>query len=302
MDYVELILRIPPETLEAVTHILQEHGSGGVVIDDDGAARVRAYFPADEGLEEKLASLRGALAGLGRFFPGLDPPGKPGSSPGADAGVEWWYEEERLVRDEDWAHAWKAHWRPMRIGRCLVVVPGWEEFSAGPDDLVIRLDPGMAFGTGAHASTALALQALEREVLPGAEVLDVGTGSGILAIAAALLGAGAVTALDIDPVAVRVARENVAANGVAGRVKVEQGQAASRPAESADLIVANIVADVLTAIGGDLLQVLRPGGTLILSGIILQEARQVAEHFDGLGLTRRYALEQDGWTALVLSR
>lgn len=299
MDYVEMILRVPPQTLEAVTHVLQEHGSGGVVIDDEGAARVRAYFAADETLEERLRNLRGALARLSVFFPGLAAGGAAGET--GDEAV-WWYEEERLVSDEDWANAWKAYWKPLRIGERLVVVPSWEEYRQAAGDVVVRLDPGMAFGTGTHASTALALRLLEREMMPGMAVLDVGTGSGILAIAAALLGAGSVVALDIDPVAVRVARENTAKNRVADRVEVIHGEAASRPDASADLVVANITADVLMAIAGDLVRVLRPGGTLILSGILLQEARRVAEAFDRPGVARRHALEQDGWTALVLDR
>lgn len=293
-----MLLEIPPETVEAVAHLFWEHGTGGMVIDDQGdfpaagrpgrPARVCAYFPAGPAGEARLAAMREALRTFPRYFP--DVIHEPG----------WWREVLRPVADADWAEAWKAHFKPFRVGRRLVVVPSWEDYRPQPGDVILRLDPGMAFGTGTHASTALCLEALERLVDPGMDVLDVGTGSGILAIAAALLGARHVTALDIDPVAVRVARENVAANAVAAQVAVREGEAAGEPAASSDLVLANLTAGIHLAVHADLTRALRPGGTLVAGGIIAEEADRVAATLAGDGLHCRERLEKEGWVALIL--
>ncbi len=303
MDSIELGLWVPEETVEAVAFVLWRHGSGGAVMDEtpgpDRRVRVRAYFPADAEGEARLSAVREAL----REFPGH-------FGFAAPAGGVWWREERRLVREEDWAEAWKAHWKPARFGRRLVVVPSWEGYEPGPDEVAVRLDPGMAFGTGSHASTALCLEILDelsRPGKPGAErpgpaVLDVGTGSGILAIAAALLGAERVVAIDIDPVAVRVAGENARANGVAERVLIRRGEASCEPSGAYDLVLANIVADVLAGIAPDLARVLAPGGTLVLSGIIAPERERVEAAFRREGLGATGARERDGWVALTLAR
>lgn len=310
MRYLEWSLLVPPDAVEAVTGLLHERIGGGVVVDDSAVpVRVSAYLPLPDGFppaaasssaeggapagageEDGRAAVRARLARLPAFFPGL---GAPGS--------RWWGEESRLVEDEDWAEAWKAYFKPLKVGR-LAVVPTWEEYAAAPGEVVLRLDPGMAFGTGQHASTALCLGALDRLSRPGMEIMDVGTGSGILAVAAALLGARRVVALDIDPVAVEAARANSARNGVADLVEVVCGEVAGQPAASADLVVANIVADVLVDIRADLARVLRPGGLLVLSGVIDREAGRVAAAFEALGLQPRGAEEREGWTALVFAR
>lgn len=291
-------MEIPPETLEAVAHLLGEQGSGGTIIDDEGepsapgfpgrSARVRAYFPAGPAGEARLAAIRDALRAFPRYFPE------------AIHESGWWREGLRPVAEADWAEAWKAHFKPLRVGRRLVIVPSWEDYRSRPDDVILRLDPGMAFGTGTHASTALCLESLERLVRPGADVLDVGTGSGILAIASALLGARRVVAVDIDPVAVRVARENVAGNGVSAKVEVRQGEAADEPGGSYDLVVANLTAAIHASVHADLARPLRSGGTLVASGIIAEEAGRMAEVFAGDGLTCRERLELEGWIALIL--
>lgn len=295
MDSIELGLWVPGETAEAVAFLLWREGSGGAVMDEtpgpDGRVRVRAYFPADAEGEARLEAAREALRGFPAHFGFPVPPG----------GV-WWREERRLVREEDWAEAWKAYWKPARFGRRLAVVPSWERYEAGPDEVVLRLDPGMAFGTGTHASTALCLETLDALPRPGRAVLDVGTGSGILSVAAALLGAERVVAVDVDPVAVRVAGENVRANGVADRVLVRRGEAAGEPAGAYDLVLANITADVLAGIAPDLVRVLAPGGTLVLSGIIAPERGRVEAAFGRAGLAVTGAREREGWVALTLAR
>lgn len=294
VDSIELDLWVPEETAEAVAFLLWRHGSGGAVIDEapapDGSVRVRAYFPADAEGKERMAAVREGLHDFPAHF---------GFAVPRD-GV-WWREERRTVREEDWAEAWKAYWKPARFGRRLVVAPSWERYESGPDEAVVRLDPGMAFGTGTHASTALCLETLDALPRPGPTVLDVGTGSGILAIAAALLGVERVTAIDVDPVAVRVAEENVRANGVADRVVARQGEAAGEPSAAYDLVLANIVADVLAVIAPDLARVLAPGGTLVLSGIVAPERERVEAAFRREGLAVSGAREREGWVALTLA-
>lgn len=298
-SYWEILLEVPAETLEAVSHLLEERGSGGAVIDDEGelsapgrpgrAARVGAYFPAGPAGEARLAAVREALRRFAGCFP--DVIGAP----------VWWRETMRPVDETDWAEAWKAHFKPFRVGRQLVIVPSWEDYRPADGDVILRLDPGMAFGTGTHASTALCLEALERLIHPGADVLDVGTGSGILAIAVALLGARRVTALDVDPVAVRVAGENIVANGVSARVEARLGEAAGEPAAAYDLVLANLTAGIHAEVHADLARALRPGGTLVASGIIAEEADRVERIFGGDGLRRCERLEREGWAALVLA-
>ncbi len=308
MEYLEVALDVPQETAEAVAFLLWRHGSGGAVLEDGpdggpaGRALVRAFFPADGEGRARLEAVRAALRAFPASFPHL---GLPADRP-------WWGERVGVVREEDWAEAWKAYYKPVRCGRRLAVAPTWERYDARPGEVVVRLDPGMAFGTGTHPSTALCLEFLDGSApgdgrpsapdVAGAAVLDVGTGSGILAIAAALLGAGRVVALDVDPVAVRVAEENARANGVEGRVRVRRGEVAGEPDAAYDLVLANITAGVLRELAPDLARVLRPGGTLVLSGIVAPERGRVEEAFRARGLTPAGAAEREGWVLLAFRR
>lgn len=198
------------------------------------------------------------------------------------------------VRDEDWAENWKAFYHPKRVGERLVICPSWEKFEPRPEDVVVILDPGSAFGTGYHETTRLCLLALQ-EAKPGT-VLDCGTGSGILAIAAALLGADSVQAFDRDPVAVKVARENVEIN----HVRVEVREAAEPPEGVFDTVVANITAAALIGLRDRLLAA--TGGRLILSGIIEERAEEVVEAFTGHGLELVQRHHEGEWVALVWAR
>ena len=210
----------------------------------------------------------------------------------------------REVREEDWANAWKRHYRPQRIGRRLLLVPPWQEAPAGPGDVVLRLDPGAAFGTGLHPTTRLALQLLEGSALEGRTLLDVGTGSGILAIAGALLGAREVLAVDTSPVAVAVARENARANGQEGRLRVLEGSVAAGAATGGafDVVVANIVAKVLTELAPDLAAAAAPGGELLLSGVIEPAELELLITFATRGFLPVERLEEGDWRALRLRR
>ena len=196
--------------------------------------------------------------------------------------------EARVVVDEDWAEAWKEHFQVERYGERVVVVPSWRTYDPQPGDVTFTLDPGMAFGTGQHETTRMCLEALERVVTPGSRVLDVGTGSGILAIAAAKLGAGTVIALDVDPICVDVARRNAEINQA--KIQVELGslgadlpQALKRHLRC-DVVVANIIAGAIVELAPDLAEALDAAGTLIASGIIAERENLVAAALGRAGL------------------
>ncbi len=220
--------------------------------------------------------------------------------------------QPRVLHEEDWAHAWKKFYKPLRIGQRVVLKPTWEEFAPQPGDLVVELDPGMAFGTGLHPTTRLCVAALESVVRPGDRVLDLGTGSGVLAIVAAKLGASVLVASDIDPIAVAVARENIELNGLAlapaGPMEVQLGSVPAGMAGRFDVLVANILAEVIAGLFDSsyanvpLAEPLAPQGMMILSGIIEDREHLVVEAADrhGFDLVRR---DQEGdWVALLMQR
>ena len=204
------------------------------------------------------------------------------------------------VKDEDWSENWKKYYKPFRIGTHLVVRPTWEAYEAAPGDLVIELDPGMAFGTGTHETTSMCMQLLEKHLQEGMRVMDVGTGSGILAIAAARLGAREVLAIDIDPAAVKVARENIALNHVQDRVRAVEGDLCKSEAMPCDLAVANIVADAIRMLAAPLTRHLKKGGLLICSGIIREREQDVLEAALAAGYAVADRLEKGDWVALAL--
>jgi ribosomal protein L11 methyltransferase len=181
----------------------------------------------------------------------------------------------RMLAETDWAEAWKAHYQVLHIGRRLVVKPSWLEYDCQGQEVVIELDPGMAFGSGLHATTRLCLELLEDAIPPGGSVLDVGTGSGILAIAAGKLGAARVLALDIDPVAIEVACENVRLNGLEAVVDARLGTLAPLQQGQWDTVLANILAETIVDMAPMLADSLTPGGILIVSGIIGERADMV---------------------------
>ena len=218
----------------------------------------------------------------------------------------------RILKEEDWATAWKKFYKPLRVGKRIVLKPSWENIDPQPDDIVIELDPGMAFGTGLHPSTRLCVVALEKYVQPGDALLDVGTGSGVLSIAAAKLGAASILATDIDTIAVEVTAQNARINGLAAGPGtdfiVEQGSVPAGMAGRFPLVVANILAEILVKLfdgeygNPSLAEPVAPGGHLILAGIIHERADMVLDAVARHGLTLVERLNEGDWTALIVRR
>ncbi|MCI6376891.1 MAG: 50S ribosomal protein L11 methyltransferase [Clostridiales bacterium] len=247
---------------------------------------VKAWFEQNEHTHDVLQSVRLRLSGL------------KASADGIDLGTLAM--DMKSVADEDWSENWKKYYKPFRIGSRLVVKPTWEPYAAKPGDLVIELDPGMAFGTGTHETTNMCMQLLEKHLQDGMRVMDVGTGSGILAIAAAKLGAKDVLAIDIDPDAVKVARENVALNAVDGHVRVVVGDLCKGETMPCELAVANIVADAICMLAGPLTRHLQRNGLLICSGIIREREQDVLLAAEKAGYAVYDRIEKGEWVALAL--
>ncbi|MCR4707332.1 MAG: 50S ribosomal protein L11 methyltransferase [Clostridiales bacterium] len=247
--------------------------------------RVTAYFPEDGSAAEKFHLAEEKLSAL------------RGQDPGFDVGTL--QVDTDTVRDEDWNENWKKWYKPLKVGNRIVIKPTWESYTEQPEDLVIELDPGMAFGTGSHETTAMCVRMLEKNVRPGDTCFDVGCGSGILALAAARLGAGECLAIDLDPVAVRTARENVALNGLAERVRVEEGDLLEKESGTADLIVANIIADVICYLCRPARRFLKDGGTFICSGIIREKEADVLHALELSGYRVFDREEQGEWVCLA---
>jgi ribosomal protein L11 methyltransferase len=276
--WLELAVEVPREAEEAAADILRRFAPRGVAIEPAGASVVvKAWLPDDGALARQRRDVRRALASLPATM------------------------RTRWLREEDWAEAWKAFFPVLRISRRLVICPAWRSYRARAGEAVIRLDPGMAFGTGQHATTLMCLRALEETVRPGATVLDLGTGSGILALAAARLGAASVLALDTDPQAVGAARDNVRLNGLEAIVRVEEGTVEKAPGPF-DVIAANISAPVIVDLAGPMAAALNPGGALIAGGFSEERAAEVAAALEAAGLTVERTLSDGDWRTHVVRR
>ena len=206
--------------------------------------------------------------------------------------------EVQGIEEADWENGWKAFYHAMTLGNRLAICPSWETIDE-PGRAVLRLDPGMAFGTGTHETTALCLVALDELVRGGERLLDIGTGSGILAIAALLLGAAKAEGVDIDPMCVRTAGENAALNGVSGRFHVEIGDLSDKASGQYDLITANIVANAIKQLAPQIPALLAPGGTFIASGIIDEREEEVAQAIRAAGLAVREIRRDNGWVCIL---
>jgi ribosomal protein L11 methyltransferase len=284
--WLEIAVPAHAEAVEAVSEILTRVGYNGIAIEvpleiGRGADHtVKAYLVDDADAFAKVSDVRDALGHLQAF--GLGPIGELTA---------------RSIDDEDWLESWKAEFVPIRIGRFLVR-PTWSDPVVG-DAIELVLDPGMAFGTGLHPTTQQCLEALSTLPLEGKSVLDVGTGSGILAIAAAKRGASPVVAVDTDTLAVDAARENAVRNGVA--IPVAEGSAADVPGRF-DVVIANIVSPVLQRIAPHLAARLSGGGTLLVAGISAPAEAATREAFAQVRLLALDRTQRDDWVALALRR
>ena len=297
MDWLELSTRAEAETVEAIAEIFHRWGQGVAIeepvvaepdetyrIDYRQPVKVATYLPLDEHAEGRRQRVEEALDWLGRLR-AIEPL------------------VVRQLAEADWENAWKRHFFVRHVGKRLVIVPSWRRYQPKPGELVLDLDPGMAFGTGVHPTTRLCLRLLERLLPPQARVLDLGTGSGILAIAAARLGAASVRALDVDATAARVAEDNVARNRVQATVLVEQGELTLiDAAERFDLILANINLRVIRAVLPDLARRLSPTGLAILSGVLREHEPALQEAIQAAGLALRERRREGDWLALVVRR
>ena len=291
MRWAEVAVEATEESLDAVANILIEEGCGGTAAVGSSACssgkgvRVLGYLPVDDRLEDRLNNVRERVGLLGEL----------GLELGSDeVGVKW-------VEDDEWRDEWKKFFKPVRVGK-IVVKPPWDDYSANPGEIIIELDPGMAFGTGYHPSTRLCLQALQDCIKGGETVLDVGTGSGILAIASVKLGASKAVGLDVDSAAVEVAQTNVENERLCDTIEIRQSDSPRAFDGAAEVVVANIVANVIIEMAEDLCAKLKPGAKLITSGIVNERANEVAEKLEGAG-ARTVEIRQDGeWTALISER
>lgn len=282
MRWAQMTVVCAPEATEAVCHAFLEAGCGGVMMRGENPVSVEGSLPVSDELSGRLTALKAHLERLPEF-----------DLPALLDGLTITYAE-----DEDWANAWKQYFKPTKVGERLVIVPSWEQYMPAPEDLILLLDPGMAFGTGGHPTTRLCMQTLESTVKPGMKVADIGTGSGILSLAAALLGATEVLATDIDPLACRIARENVAANGLSDTIHLLNAAEFDVRAEDCDLIVANILAAIIIDLAPTIAPRLRPGGIFIASGIVTEFHDAVRDALTAVGLEHQTTRGEDIWVCL----
>jgi ribosomal protein L11 methyltransferase len=288
LDWLEIAVVAAAADEEAVSDVLREH-AGGVAIQENGSDRrflsLKAYLPRDSRLPSRSRALRRALSHLKTSHPLTALRG-------------------RTVHEEDWANAWKEHFHVQRVGR-LVIRPRWRRYRAQPGEAVITLDPGMAFGTGQHPTTRMCLRALQERVTAGWRILDLGAGSGILAIAAALLGASKVVALDTDPLAVDIARANVATNGVEDKVSVAEGSlGAAWPFDGAqdrrfDCVAANISSATIIDLARELVGALKAGGLGIAGGISEERVGDCRLALEQAGATITATMSEGDWRTLL---
>lgn len=286
MRWAQMTVVCASEATEAVSHAFLEAGCGGVMMTGNEPVKVQGSLPVTDALSDILTDLKAHLERLPEF--GL---------PALLDGITLTYAE-----DEDWANAWKQYFKPTRVGERLVIVPSWEDYQPKPEDLILLLDPGMAFGTGGHPTTRLCMQALEATVKPDMKVADIGTGSGILAIAAARLGASRVIATDIDPLACRIAGENIAVNHLSEVIEILDVTSFDAKATDCDLIVANILAGVIIELAPTIAPRLRQGGIFIASGVVQEYHDAVRESLQAVGLVHRSTRSEDIWVCLEFQK
>lgn len=302
MQYHEINLRIPAHDVDTAAAIANMVVPYGLYIEDySDIEEVAPQIAHVDLIEQELLERDREHAIIHLYIPEEENPAEAVSFLQERFTVEGIPHEvtQASVNEEDWATAWKKYYFPTKIGERLVVVPSWETYEKGENEVVLTMDPGMAFGTGTHETTQLCMRLLEENVVPGAALLDIGTGSGILAVSALLLGAGRAVGVDIDEVAVRVAGENAAANGVSNRVDFIAGDLAEKVTGKFSIVTANIVADVIIRLIPDLYRFLEPGSVFIASGIIDARENDVIAALEAAGYRVSKRLASGGWVALL---
>lgn len=308
MKWSEISILTTNEAIEPISNILHESGASGVVIEDpaelvkeredmfgeiyqlnpddyptDGVI-VKAYLPVNSFLGETVDEIKQGITNLVTY----------------DIDIGENKVEISEVNEEEWATAWKKYYHPVKISDKFTIVPTWEDYTpVHSDELIIELDPGMAFGTGTHPTTVMCIQALERIVKEHDTVIDVGTGSGVLSIASALLAADQVRAYDLDEVAVRSARLNVKLNKVQETVSVDANNLLNGVTGQADVIVANILAEIILRFTEDAYELVKPGGYFITSGIIQPKKQEVRDSLEAAGFHIEEIMVMEDWVAII---
>lgn len=309
MKWIEVTIKTTTEAVEAITNILDELRTGGVMIEDpkdflfqkkneldwdyveeevfnksgqDGVL-IKTYISEERNVVEVVENIKHRVLSLRDF--GIDI-GEGSVSLGQ-------------VNESDWANEWKKYYKPTKIGQRIVVKPTWEDYKPENGELIIELDPGMAFGTGTHETTSMCIRELEKYVNEDSKVFDIGCGSGILAIAAAKLGAKEVLAVDLDEVAVKVSKENVEENNVSDSVEVRHGNLMDVVKDRADVVVANIIADIIKILAKDVHNFMKKDAVFISSGIILDKVEEVKESLIENGFEIIDIKKLGEWSAIV---
>lgn len=311
MKWSEISIHTTNEAVEPISHILHEAGASGVVIEDpfdltkeredkfgeiyqlnpddypEEGVIMKAYLPVNSFLGETVEGIKEAINNLLLFD--------------IDLGLNNISISE--VNEEEWATAWKKYYNPVKISEKFTIVPTWETYEpVSSDEKIIELDPGMAFGTGTHPTTVLCIQAIERTVQPDDKVIDVGTGSGVLSIAAAMMDAQQVLALDLDDVAVESAKLNIKLNKVHPRVTVKQNNLLNNVEGPVNVVVANILAEVIVRFTDDVYRVLENGGTFISSGIISTKKQEVKDALIKSGFKIEETMMMEDWVAFIAKK
>lgn len=313
MDWMQLTVLTTTAGADMISQVLMDAGSSGTMIEDKNDValnqrpegqwdiideaialrigddvKVTGYYEVDANTADRVRMIEGELRRIKAMKLGFDV-GKMESY-------------TQSFADEDWAETWKKAFKPFRLGSHMVVKPGWCEYDLQEGDRVIEIDPGLAFGTGTHATTGMCVELIERFVSPGSTAIDVGTGTGILAIAAAHMGARDVLAIDIDSVAVRVAEENAKNNGFEDVIRCKAGDLLDSVDEQADVVIANIIADVIIMMAAPVKNHIREGGCFICSGIASDRKLDVMYALSKANYKLLDLYERDGWCAIACKK